>query len=304
MTYGVFPPTAGGGGIDQLTGDVLAGPGSGSQPATVVGLQGNPIANAAPNAGQVLTWNGASWAPAAASGGGAGIGLYANRPAAGNQGAQYYSLDATGLAVDDGFYWRPIVSSLVCRQVDLSRLATWINQAGATATQYGDAALINFPNVGGNSNYTARVQQTNAYTEVIGLCRVIANQQGNPQPVGGVILGDFASGLAIVSYSFGYPSPASFTGGAVFGNPFTPVTSANNSTNGTSGPVFVRAAAVPMGGNRVDGVAYAGPTPNGPWLETFRYANLFNNAPPTMVGIYGNGYNSELNALFEHFETR
>lgn len=65
----VVPPFGGGGGgggggITQLTQDVLAGPGSGSQPATVVGLQGNPVSNAAPVAGQALVWNGAQWAPA------------------------------------------------------------------------------------------------------------------------------------------------------------------------------------------------------------------------------------------------
>jgi len=50
-------------GITQLTGDVLAGPGTGLQPATVVGLQGSPVAAAAPVLGDVLEWNGAAWAP-------------------------------------------------------------------------------------------------------------------------------------------------------------------------------------------------------------------------------------------------
>jgi hypothetical protein len=54
-----------GSGITQLTGDVDAGPGSGSQAATVVGLQTHPVSAAAPAVGNVLTWGGASWAPAA-----------------------------------------------------------------------------------------------------------------------------------------------------------------------------------------------------------------------------------------------
>lgn len=54
----------GGGGISELTGDVLAGPGAGTQAATVVGLQGNPVAGTAPSAAEVLTWTGAAWAPA------------------------------------------------------------------------------------------------------------------------------------------------------------------------------------------------------------------------------------------------
>ena len=41
-------------GLSQLTQDVLAGPGTGSQPATVVGLQTYPISSAAPSQGTVL----------------------------------------------------------------------------------------------------------------------------------------------------------------------------------------------------------------------------------------------------------
>ncbi len=37
MSIQVFPPPALGGGITQLTGDVLAGPGSGAQGAAVIG---------------------------------------------------------------------------------------------------------------------------------------------------------------------------------------------------------------------------------------------------------------------------
>ena len=70
-----FQPQArsvgGGVGITELTQDVLAGPAPpGVQAATVVGLQNNPVDNAAPALGDVLTWDGAKWTPAAAAGGG------------------------------------------------------------------------------------------------------------------------------------------------------------------------------------------------------------------------------------------
>jgi hypothetical protein len=52
-------------GLDQLTQDVTAGPGSGSQAATVVGLQTNPVSSASPTTGNTLEWNGTAWAPAA-----------------------------------------------------------------------------------------------------------------------------------------------------------------------------------------------------------------------------------------------
>lgn len=65
----------GDGGITELTGDVLAGPGSGSQAASVVALQGTAISAIPPSAdGQVLTWNGSEWVPAAAQVGGSGGG--------------------------------------------------------------------------------------------------------------------------------------------------------------------------------------------------------------------------------------
>lgn len=67
MAFGVLPIK---GGITQLTGDVLAGPGTGPKVATVVGLQGNPVSNAAPALGNALVWNGAAWAPGAGGGGG------------------------------------------------------------------------------------------------------------------------------------------------------------------------------------------------------------------------------------------
>lgn len=53
--------TGGGGGITELTDDVTAGPGSGSQAATVVAIQGTPIDALVPNTGDVLSWDGAKW---------------------------------------------------------------------------------------------------------------------------------------------------------------------------------------------------------------------------------------------------
>jgi len=50
-------------GINELTGDVLAGPGVGLQTATVVGLQGNPVSSVAPTLGDLLVWDGAAWVP-------------------------------------------------------------------------------------------------------------------------------------------------------------------------------------------------------------------------------------------------
>jgi hypothetical protein len=45
-------------GISELTGDVVAGPGSGSVAASVEELQGNPLLISAPAIGDVIEWNG------------------------------------------------------------------------------------------------------------------------------------------------------------------------------------------------------------------------------------------------------
>ena len=65
-----FQPTAdtsggGSGGITQLTQDVLAGPGSGSVAATVIGLRSRAISATAPTNGQVLAYDSgaAQWTP-------------------------------------------------------------------------------------------------------------------------------------------------------------------------------------------------------------------------------------------------
>ena len=56
---------SGGGGITQLTQDVLAGPGSGAQAATVVRLQNRALAATAPTDAQVIGWSagGSTWTP-------------------------------------------------------------------------------------------------------------------------------------------------------------------------------------------------------------------------------------------------
>ena len=79
---GVAPTwQASSGGINELTGDVTAGPGTGSQAATLAAIRGNAVANVAPTSGQVLTWNGTAWVPAPApiGGSGAGIPYYLNQ---------------------------------------------------------------------------------------------------------------------------------------------------------------------------------------------------------------------------------
>ena len=69
-------------GITELTGDVTAGPGNGSQAATVARIQGYEVATATPINGNVLAWSAAQskWVPGApaAGGGSGGVTLYLN----------------------------------------------------------------------------------------------------------------------------------------------------------------------------------------------------------------------------------
>ena len=55
----------GGSGITQLTGDVTAGPGSGTQAATVAKIQGKTVSTTAPTNAQILIWNNSTsqWVP-------------------------------------------------------------------------------------------------------------------------------------------------------------------------------------------------------------------------------------------------
>lgn len=66
-----------------LTGDVTST--AGNPATTVVKIQSKAVSNATPGAGQVLTWDGAQWAPATSSGGGGG----------GANGLTYYFNEAT-----------------------------------------------------------------------------------------------------------------------------------------------------------------------------------------------------------------
>jgi hypothetical protein len=70
---GVWVSAAPSSGITQLTGDVTAGPGSGSQAASVVRIQGVAVSSTTPTTGQVLTYNGTAWAPATPSGGSSSV---------------------------------------------------------------------------------------------------------------------------------------------------------------------------------------------------------------------------------------
>lgn len=54
---------AGGTGINELTGDVIAGPGSGSVATTIAALQGNTLNAATPNLGDALVFDGTEWVP-------------------------------------------------------------------------------------------------------------------------------------------------------------------------------------------------------------------------------------------------
>jgi hypothetical protein len=57
--------SGGGSGITQLTGDVTAGPGSGSQAATVAKIQGKTVSTTAPTDAQIFIWNSTTsqWVP-------------------------------------------------------------------------------------------------------------------------------------------------------------------------------------------------------------------------------------------------
>jgi hypothetical protein len=70
-----------GGGITQLIGDVLAGPGVGTQSATTAGLRGTPILDTPPVAGLGLVYNGTDYVPGLASIGPLSSLLYVDRAA-------------------------------------------------------------------------------------------------------------------------------------------------------------------------------------------------------------------------------
>lgn len=127
------------GGITELTGDVLSGPGSGTQNASVVALQGAPVSAIAPADGQVLVWNGAEWVPGTQAAGGSGGG-----------GQVYYMNAGTGGAAPVvGLPGTPLQLGLVA-EVPLSTIAssplpsngTWALVAGFVTDTLTPGVLV------------------------------------------------------------------------------------------------------------------------------------------------------------------
>jgi hypothetical protein len=121
------PAAASAGGLNQLTSDVAAGPGTGSQAATVVGLQGRAVAATAPSTNQLLGWNGTQWVPVNAPT--SGINQLTGDAVAGpGIGAQAVTLANTG--VTSGNYTVSDGTSQFCWAVDAKGRVTGIT-AGA-----------------------------------------------------------------------------------------------------------------------------------------------------------------------------
>lgn len=113
----VYTRSAGSGGVIVCTVDTTGpSPGLGFWPGgdlggtvtsqTVIGIQGNPVASTAPSAGEVLTWSGTEWAPAAGGGGGT-IAFNANA----DDADSLFLVHGTGSIVDDGFWSLPVTVS-------------------------------------------------------------------------------------------------------------------------------------------------------------------------------------------------
>jgi hypothetical protein len=155
---------AAGSGITQLTGDVLAGPGTGSQVATVVALQGNPVANTSPTNTYVLTWNGTHWAPAPGGGGGSsvtGTGLWYSASGVLNAAAVTLTGDLTP-SVLSGSNLPVTVSSLQGTSLTISSPSldqvltwngsAWANVALPNATGGGSGLIQLNTDLGGTYN--------------------------------------------------------------------------------------------------------------------------------------------------------
>jgi len=113
----VYTRSAGTGGVIVCTVDTTGpSPGVGFWPGgdlagtvtsqTVIGIQGNPVSSTAPSSGEVLTWSGTEWAPAAGGGGG-NITFNANI----DDADCLYLLHGTTAIEDSGFFNIPVTVS-------------------------------------------------------------------------------------------------------------------------------------------------------------------------------------------------
>lgn len=116
-----------------IGGDLGGTQGSGE---TVVGLQGYPVANNAPGASQVLTWNGSAWAPATPSaGGGGGGGTTLPVYAGGMRGSGSWAISANQVRV--------IGIMLPISVGPISHLDFWVNAADASTSDKYDVGIYN-----------------------------------------------------------------------------------------------------------------------------------------------------------------
>ena len=118
--------------------------------ALVVGLQGHAVSNTAPTTGQVLTFDGTKWAPAAASG---GVGMDGSFLATG--AFSVGSIPATGTGVR--MMWYPAkaafrAGSTMLDYWDDANIGTWSAALGGntTASGLGSSALGAYTTASGN----------------------------------------------------------------------------------------------------------------------------------------------------------
>ena len=159
---------AGGSGINQLTGDVAAGPGSGKQTATVEGINSVPLcAGYTPTNAQVLTYStGLSPNPCytatsmAASGGSASYGTYASLPGTSSTGNLYMQTDGPFNFIANGSGgWAPFIpgSNGGAATLPVPSGYSWGNQpSGATATTTHGGEILFEPGTSGD-NFATRI---------------------------------------------------------------------------------------------------------------------------------------------------